>query len=78
MVEKKNVVNMGMKSNMKTCNKDHEDDVQRQQNVETSRQLIYEFGVPLKADRLKTVLGEHLLVPTRVSVRTALMSMGVL
>lgn len=61
---------MGMKSDMKTRERDREDDVQRRQSVETARRLIHDFGVPLKADRLKTVLGEGSLVPTRVSFST--------
>ena len=59
---------MGMKSDMNTRERERVDDIQRQQNIETARTLIFDKGLSVGSDRIKTLLDDRSLVPTRVSL----------
>ena len=59
---------MGMKSDMNTRERERVDDIQRQQNIETAHTLIFDKGLSVGSDQIKTLLDDRSLVPTWVSL----------
>ena len=58
---------MGMKCDMTFREKKQRvDSVQRCQSVETARKLLFQHGASLNSQRIKNLLNDESLVPTRV------------
>lgn len=58
---------MGTQSDARLRQKLRIDDNRRHQKIENARALIFQRGLPIRNDRVQRILGEHSMVPTRVS-----------
>ena len=68
LVQKINTIKMGTRLDMRNrLTNIRIDDHVRQTTVKTARRLVFEEGIPLGSERLKTVLGKYSGIPTHVS-----------